>query len=105
MASEQNKRELQEKLDVLVVARFGGGYETACAHYDADHDGSISKAELKALLADAGIGSRWTRWAWANAIIKEVDCDGDGLVSWPEFTAVFEARKNEINPTRGLPRV
>jgi Ca2+-binding EF-hand superfamily protein len=105
MATEQNKRELQEKLDVLVVARFGGDYKAAFAHYDADHDGSISNTEVKALLADAGIGSRWSRWAWANAIIKEVDCDGDGLVSWPEFTAVFEARKNQINPTRGLPRV
>lgn len=90
MAREKDKMELQEKLDRVVTARFGGDYEAAFRHYDTDRDGAINKAELKALLGDAGIASRWTRWAWVNAIIQEVDADGDGQISWPEFAAVFE---------------
>jgi Ca2+-binding EF-hand superfamily protein len=90
MASEENKRELSDKVEALVRAKFGGDYGVAFGHYDADRDGSISKDELKAILGDAGVGSGWTRWAWAAAIIEELDADGDGLISRPEFAAVFE---------------
>ncbi len=90
MASEENRRELRDKVAALAAARFGGDYGAAFGHYDADRDGAISKDELKALLADAGVGSGWTRWAWAAGIIAELDADGDGLISRPEFEAVFE---------------
>ena len=91
MASEENRRELREKVTALVADRFGGDYRAAFGHFDADRDGTISKDELKALLGDAGVGSGWTRWAWAAGIIEELDANGDGLISWPEFAAVFEA--------------
>lgn len=90
MASEQNKQELRDKVAALVGARFGGDYRAAFGHYDGNNDRTISKDELKALLGDAGVGSSWTRWAWAAGIIEELDADGDGLISWPEFAAVFE---------------
>jgi Ca2+-binding EF-hand superfamily protein len=90
MASVENKRELEEKVTALVKSRFGGDYRAAFGHYDADGDGAISKAELKALLKDAGIGSGLTRWAWAEGVIDELDADGDGHISWAEFDAVFE---------------
>ena len=51
MASEANRRELEDKVAALVAARLGGDYRAALGHYDAD---------------------------------------GDGLISWPEFAAVFE---------------
>jgi Ca2+-binding EF-hand superfamily protein len=89
VASEQNKQELRDKLAALVGAKFGGDYRAAFGHYDANRDGSISKDELKALLADAGVGSGWTRWAWAAGIIEELDANGDGVIAWPEFAAVF----------------
>ena len=91
MASEQNKQELRDKVAALVAAKFGGDYRAAFGHYDADRDGAVSKDELKALLGDAGVGNSWTRWAWAAGIIEELDAGGDGLISWPEFAAVFEA--------------
>ncbi len=90
MAGEENKRELVEKVSALVRSRFGGDYRTAFGHYDADGDGLVSKAELKALLRDAGVGSGLTRWAWADGVIGELDADGDGHISWAEFEAVFE---------------
>jgi hypothetical protein len=93
VASEENKQELRDKVADLVGTRFGGDYRAAFGHYDANQDGAISKAELKALLGDAGVGSIWTRWAWVAGIIKELDGDGDGLITWPEFMAGFEVGK------------
>lgn len=89
MASDENKREVEEKVSALVASRFGGDYRAAFAHYDSDGDGAIRKDELKLLLADAGIGSGLTRWAWASGILDELDTDGDGGISWAEFDAVF----------------
>jgi len=94
MASEENRRELEEKVETLVTTRFGGDYRAAFGHYDADGNGVISKDELKALLSDAGIGSGLTRWAWAKGIIGDVDTSGDGNISWDEFAAVFEGGKS-----------
>lgn len=90
MASEDQRRELVQKVSALVAARFGGDYQAAFKRYDADGNGTISKDELKSLLAAAGIGSGLTRWAWANGIIDELDTDGDGAISWAEFDAVFQ---------------
>jgi calcium-binding protein CML len=90
VASEQNKQELRDKVAALVGAKFGGDYAAAFGHYDANRDGVISKNELKVLLADAGVGSGWTRWAWVAGVVEELDADGDGFISWPEFAAVLE---------------
>jgi Ca2+-binding EF-hand superfamily protein len=91
MASEEAERELKGKVAALVAARFGGDYRAAFGHYDANSDAAISTDELKALLGDAGVGSSWTRWAWAAGIVGELDTDGDGVISWPEFAAVLAA--------------
>lgn len=88
MASTEQRRELDEKVTALIRGRFGGDYQAAFRHYDTDGDGVIGKDELKDLLADAGIGTALTRWAWASGILAEVDADRDGGVSWAEFQAV-----------------
>jgi Ca2+-binding EF-hand superfamily protein len=93
MASAEQKRELDEKVAALVRTRFGGDYRAAFTHYDADGNGMIDKDELKKLLADAGIGSGLTRWAWPSGIVAALDQDGDGGISWAEFEAVFEGRE------------
>jgi hypothetical protein len=90
MASEGQKQELREKVSTLVDAKFGGDYAVAFRHY-AGQDGKVGKDGAKALLRDAGIGSSWARWAWAGAVVAELDADGDGGVSWAEFVAAFEA--------------
>jgi calcium-binding protein CML len=93
MASDENRKELAEKVAALVATRFGGDYRAAFGHYDANGNGVISKDELTALLSDAGIGSGLTRWAWAKGVIGELDADGDGTISWAEFEAVIEGGK------------
>jgi hypothetical protein len=98
MASEENRQELEAKVTVLVATRFGGDYRAAFGHYDADGDGAISKDELTTLLADAGVGSGWTRWAWASGVMAELDTNGDGVIAWAEFEAVFEGKPGPNAP-------
>jgi Ca2+-binding EF-hand superfamily protein len=85
MASEDNRRELEEKVTALVATRFGGDYRAAFDHFDANSDGVIDNDELKALLKEAGIGSGLTRWAWAKGVMDEADTDTSGTISWAEF--------------------
>ena len=88
MANQEQRQELEEKISALATSRFGGDYRAAFGHYDSNGDGEISKDELKALLADAGIGSGLTRWAWAKGIVEELDVSDDGTISWEEFETV-----------------
>jgi len=90
MATQKQKQELEEKLLGLVAARFQGDRRNAFTYYDADRDGRIGKEELKAMLADAGVGNGLTRWAWAKGIIEELDKSGDGTISWDEFAAAID---------------
>jgi hypothetical protein len=73
MATQEQRKELEEKVTTLVATRLRGDYRAAFGHYDADGDGKIGPGELKTLLADAVIGSGLTRWAWAKGIMKAVD--------------------------------
>jgi Ca2+-binding EF-hand superfamily protein len=95
MVTERQKQNMREKLPALVKTKFGGNYSIAFRHY-ADRDGKVSKDGVKSMLRDAGIGSILTRWAWVRGVVAELDSDGDGLISWPEFEAVFE-RKDGIS--------
>ena len=88
-ATAAQTKELKEKTDALVKARFDGDYHKAFDHYDlADKDGKISKAELIRLLEDAGVGNWLTRCPWADGIISALDTDQDGLISGAEFERV-----------------
>jgi Ca2+-binding EF-hand superfamily protein len=59
--------------------------------YDVDHDGKISKHELKQLLEDVDVGNTFTRGAWVRGIIDKVDTNKDKAISWEEFQAVAGA--------------
>ena len=49
--------------------------------FDTDKSGSISKQELRSFFetAETKDESLWTE------IFQEVDADGDGEITWPEF--------------------
>lgn len=102
MANEMHEQALQDKVGNLVTGRFGGDYRAAFAHYDGNRDGMISKDELKNFFGDAGIGSSWSRWAWAEKLIDTLDADGDGSISWPEFAALFGMGENAESGEGGV---
>ena len=59
MATEAQKRELTDKVTRLAQDRFGGDYLKAFAHYDANGDGRIDRAELgRAGLRRSGGGGK-----------------------------------------------
>lgn len=99
--SARGRRELRDGVSALVGTRFGGSYRVAFAHYDRNRRGQIDREGLITLLVDAEIGGRWTRPGWATAVFAEAARDVEGLISWPEFAAVFETGE----PTRLAPTV
>jgi Ca2+-binding EF-hand superfamily protein len=97
MASEEQKREVQDKVSRLVTEKFAGDYQRAFAHYDnGPKDGRIDAAELTQLLKDAGIGNWFTRDAWVEGIIDALDTDQDGAISATEFNAVLKSSAHQL---------
>ena len=90
-AEDKNVEELKRKVAALAAQKFGGDYKKAFDHYDGDHDGRMTKDEIKSLLSDAGVGSFVTRGAWADGILDKLDMNHDRGVSWAEFESVFKA--------------
>lgn len=84
-----NEQELIDKVTALVKIKFGGDWLVAFMHYDKTNTGDITVGELIDMLADAGVGWRWTRKAWAEAVIDRLDSDNDHVISLSEFRAVF----------------
>lgn len=89
-ATPARKREVKEKLTVLVAERYAGDSLKAFRAYDRDGDGAIAAAELKRLLKDADVGNWLTRGAWTSGVLAEADADKDGSISVPEFQAAFK---------------
>lgn len=94
MADDKNKRELVRKVSDLVDRRFGGSYEAAFQSYSRKNgnDSKVDSGELSELLSDASVGNMITRGAWVSGIMREMDKDGDGKISWNEFESVIKKR-------------
>ena len=60
--------------------------EAAFNLFDKDGGGSISADEIKEVL---GIGKKFDEKVW-DEIIKEVDVNGDGEISFKEFKTMME---------------
>lgn len=97
MASEKDKQELVTKVTKLVNTKFEGDFHRAFLWYDKSidqrPDGKLNKDELKRLLEDADVGNGFTRGVWAKEIIKAMDTDKDGAISWEEFQAMLKQSK------------
>ncbi|MEP7121650.1 MAG: EF-hand domain-containing protein [Byssovorax sp.] len=91
MASSSDKEELTHKIKGLLLRKTGSSsresMQTMFKSYDHDKNGRIGASELKDLLNDASVGNGFTRGAWVDGIIKELDTNHDGEISWEEFDA------------------
>lgn len=63
-------------------------------HFDKDRSGTISKEELREGLRDGIAGT--VPESEIEAILAEVDKDGDGTIDFQEFTAMIS--KSEWGP-------
>ncbi len=66
--------------------------------FDKNKDGSISAAEIKAVL---GVGKKFGNERIFDDIIKEVDVNGDGVITYDEFKVMmrkFLDSEIESNP-------
>lgn len=91
MASSQDKEELTHKIKGLLMRKTGGttsdSMHSMFTSYDRDKNGRIGPNELSQLLGDAGVGNGFTRGMWVDGIMKELDSNHDGEISWEEFDA------------------
>lgn len=92
MADDERIQELKEKITKLVDSEFSGDWYRAFNHYAALHGSPalVDRKDLLELLDAADVGNMFTRGAWADGIIEELDTDVDGSISWSEFEAVFQ---------------
>ena len=91
MAASPEKEELTHKIQGLLMRKTGStsrdSMHTMFKGYDLAKNGRIGPRELKDLLSDAGVGNGFTRGAWVDGIMKELDTNHDGEISWEEFDA------------------
>jgi Ca2+-binding EF-hand superfamily protein len=91
MASAHDKEELTSKIKGLLLRKTGNTTKDSMhrmfSTYDRDKNGRINAQELTDLLKDADVGNGWTRGMWSDGIIKELDTNHDGEISWEEFDA------------------
>ena len=91
MAANPEKEELTQKIKSLLLRQTGNtsqdSMQALFKSYDHNRNGRIGPNELKDLLSEAGVGNGFTRGAWVTGIMKELDTNHDGEISWEEFDA------------------
>ena len=86
------EEELKIKIRHLVKEKFEGDFRKGFDHYDSidGQDLKICSSALEQLLADAKIGNFLTRTLWVEGVLKALDKDQDGAISWDEFASILE---------------
>ena len=89
---EAEEEELQTKIRRLVQENFDGDFRKGFDHYGTGDglDSKIGPSALERLLADANVGNWLTRSLWVEAVMKAMDTDKDGAISWDEFESILE---------------
>lgn len=86
------EEELTTKIRQLVKEKFDGDFRKGFDYYDkADgEDSKIGSTALEQLLGDAKVGNFLTRTLWVEGVMKVLDKDKDGAISWDEFASILE---------------
>ncbi|MEO8326274.1 MAG: hypothetical protein ABI618_10520 [Nitrospirota bacterium] len=86
------EEELKIKIRQLVKEKFDGEFRKGFDHYDKidGEDSKIGSSALEQLLADAKVGNFLTRKLWMEGVMKVLDKDKDGAISWDEFESILE---------------
>lgn len=86
------EEELIIKIRQLVKKKFDGDFRKGFDHYDSidGQDLKIGSSALEQLLADAHVGNFLTRKLWVEGVLKALDKDQDGAISWNEFASILK---------------
>ncbi|WP_342349225.1 hypothetical protein [uncultured Nitrospira sp.] len=86
------EEELKIKIRKLVKEKFDGEFRKGFDHYDKidGEDSKIGSSALEQLLTDAKVGNFLTRTLWVEGVMKVLDKDKDGAISWDEFASILE---------------
>jgi len=86
------EEELKIKIRQLVKENFDGDFRKGFDHYDKidGEDSKIGSSTVEQLLADAKVGNFLTRKLWVEGVMKALDKDKDGAISWNEFASILE---------------
>jgi hypothetical protein len=82
---DENVKFLKDQVNKLTASRFDNDYKKGFDFYDKNKDGTINSDELSTLLADADVGNSLTRWKWVDGVMKTMDANKDGKITWTEF--------------------
>ncbi len=86
------EEELKIKIRQLVKEKFDGEFRKGFDHYDKidGEDSKIGSSALEQLLGDAKVGNFLTRKLWVEGVLRVLDKDKDGAISWDEFESILE---------------
>ena len=95
------EEELIKKIRRLVKENFEGDFRKGFDHYDSidGQDSKIGSSALEQLLADAKIGNFLTRTLWVEGVLKALDKDQDGAISWNEFASILDDNPHPTDET------
>lgn len=82
----------QQLIDAVLTlrdARYSGSWQVMWINY-CDENNKVGAPGLSLLLKDAGIGSEWTRGMWGREVLKVMDADQDGKLTYDEFKKAIE---------------
>lgn len=99
---DDNVVELRAKIRALVHRSFGGSFRALFDHYGPT-PGGADEAALDHLLDDAGVGNFITRSLWVKGVMKRVDTNHDGLISWDEFAQIVGLPEASAIPAPATP--
>jgi hypothetical protein len=71
-------------------------YKLSFAYYDKDGNGTIDREEFKLIMDDLNKLSNTVTHKSADELFKEVDINGDGVISFSEFVKMMETNEEII---------
>jgi len=96
------EEELKTKVKKLVGNTFEGNWRKTFDYYKKidTQKAKMGPKALDQLLKDADVGSFLTRGLWVDGILKALDQNNDGLISWDEFEVILDEKRGTKKENR-----
>jgi Ca2+-binding EF-hand superfamily protein len=88
MPVTETRETIVRQVQAFVQDKYRSDWRKAFDYADKNKNGVLTRDEVSGFLAQAGCGSKLTRWAIALQVIEAMDADGDDAISWDEFQSL-----------------